>query len=110
MGSFLKEHIPEATVLGACAAITIWLVFYAGYNNHAETAMFVVTSITLAVLISYARDTNRMARVASAKWERESRPRGRYSIGMVALVKEPYSDRVLFELINPSDLILKAKV
>jgi hypothetical protein len=105
----LREYLVELAVLIACAAGTVWLIAK-GHADDPQTAAFVVLSITLAVLIWYARATHRMAEVSVAKWERESRPRGRYSMEMSSIQPTPYSGRVMFSLINPSDLILKAKV
>lgn len=85
--SRFREYSAEAAVLVACAVAAAWLIAR-GQGKEPEIATFVVLSITLAVLISYARGTNRIARVTLERWERESRPRGRYSMNMADIRKE----------------------
>jgi len=79
-------------------------------SEYIPLATFVVLAITLAALIYYVYDTNRIANATEEKWEFESRPRGVYSLHMAANSKQPYGDEVEFQLYNLSKDPVKAKV
>jgi hypothetical protein len=70
---------------------------------------FVVLTLTLIALMIYAYDTNLLASMARARWEREHILESYYSMTIIPR-KDNDRGRTIFLIGNPSTLMLRAKV
>jgi hypothetical protein len=73
-----------------------------------DIGTFVVIALTLVVLMIYAYDTNRMASITQSVWQRESVLNTTYT--MEGINDVGGAGRILFQIHNPSTLIIRAKV
>ena len=91
------------------AAYVSYCSAYVFDENILSIATFVILTLTLIALIIYAYDTNLIASMARARWERENILQSYYSM---AIVPKDDNDRgrTLFLIGNPSTLMLRAKV
>jgi hypothetical protein len=91
------------------AAYVSYCSAYIFDDNILSIATFVVLTLTLIALIIYAYDTNLIASMARARWERENILQSYYSM---AIVPKDDNDRgrTLFLIGNPSTMMLRAKV
>lgn len=71
-----------------------------------EIGNFVVLTLTLLVLICYAYDTNRIARVTGDRWVREGVLGAIYSLELVGSRGD--AGRTLVRIHNPSSLVVRA--
>jgi hypothetical protein len=69
---------------------------------------FVISTLTLVVLVWYAYDTNSIARVTRERWMREGVLGTTYSMELVG--EKGQAGRTLFRIHNPSTLIVRATV
>lgn len=69
---------------------------------------FVILTLTLIALAIYAFDTNRLAQLTQERWKRESILLATYS--MAVTDQKGGKGRTGFVILNPSNLMLKAKV
>jgi len=107
-----------AVVFGGIVILIAATVFVAALNNWpplkgADTGIlalgnFVVLALTLVVLVIYAYDTNSIARLARERWLREGVLGTTYSIQLVGTKGD--RGRTLVQLVNPSPLIVRARV
>lgn len=67
-----------------------------------------VLTLTLVVLVCYAYDTNSIARVTRDRWQREGVLGATY--GMVLTGENGGEGRTMFQIRNPSNLIVHARV
>lgn len=67
----------------------------------------IVLAITLAAIIKYALDTNRIANATEQKWEQEMKPKLLYEIVVDSQEK---ADKFAFRLMNPTDYMIDANV
>jgi hypothetical protein len=95
-----------AIVLGMCAVVV--LSIGAPGVKLLDIGTFAIITLTFTALIFYASDTNRLARITQAKWERETILYATYE--MVGQNDRTGPGRILFRLNNPSRLIIRAKV
>ena len=77
-----------------------------GLDRTAEGTL-IVLAITLATIIKYASDTNRIANATEQKWEQEMKPKLLYEI---VVDSEKRADKFAFRLMNPTDYMIDAKV
>ncbi|MGA3208498.1 MAG: hypothetical protein ABSE05_11830 [Syntrophales bacterium] len=91
------------------AAYVSYCSAYVFDESILNIATFVVLTLTLIALIIYAYDTNWIASMARARWEREHILESYYSMTIVPR-KDNDRGRTLFLLGNPSTLMLRAKV
>jgi len=91
------------------AAYVSYCSAYIFDENILSIATFVVLTLTLIALIIYAYDTNLIASMARARWEREHILESYYSMTIVPR-KDNDRGRTMFLVGNPSTLMLRAKV
>lgn len=87
------------------------LIAYNAWRQNADVlaiGTFVVLTLTLIVLVWYARDTNSIARATLERWQREGVLSTTYSMEIVG--KPGDAGRTMFRLHNPSPLVVSAKV
>ena len=91
------------------AAYVSYCSAYVLDDNILNIATFVVLTMTLIALIIYAYDTNLLASMDRARWEREHILESYYSMTIVPR-KDNDRGRTMFLVGNPSTLMLRAKV
>ncbi len=74
-------------------------------NWSSSTITNLILGATLIIMLSYARNTQRMAKIAEKRWERESMIRATYNMTMAA-----DKNTVLLALTNPSTLLVSSLV
>src|SRR5271157_3368933 len=96
-------------VMLAVAAYVSYCSAYVFDESILNIATFLVLTLTLVALIIYAYDTNLIASMARARWEREHILESYYSMTIVPR-KDNDRGRTIFLVGNPSTLIFRAKV
>jgi hypothetical protein len=96
-------------VMLTVAAYVSYCSAYIFDESMLNIATFVVLTLTLVALIIYAYDTNLIASMARARWEREHILESYYSMTLVPR-KDNDRGRTIFLIGNPSTLMLRAKV
>jgi hypothetical protein len=96
-------------VMLAVAAYVSYCSAYVFDESILSIATFVVLTLTLIALIIYAYDTNLIASMARARWEREHILESYYSMTIVPR-KDNDRGRTIFLVGNPSTLMFRAKV
>jgi hypothetical protein len=97
------------TVAVVVAALgLLWLAARQEKVDILAVANFVVLTLTLLVLIWYAYDTNRIARVTGDRWVREGVLGAIYSLELVGSRGDV--GRTLVRIHNPSSLVVRATV
>ena len=99
------------TVIGFIILMSIYMVVKSvriDANYYVQVGTFIAIVLTLIALILYAYDTHSIASVTKSRWERENVLSTSYSLGLAAPSKG--TDRVFFRLMNPSTLVIRAKV
>jgi hypothetical protein len=96
-------------VMLVVAAYVSFCSAYVFDESILSIATFIVLTLTLIALIIYAYDTNLIASMARARWERENILESYYSMTIVPR-KDNDRGRTLFLVGNPSTLMLRAKV
>jgi hypothetical protein len=96
-------------VMLGVAAYVSYCSAYVFDERILSIATFVVLTLTLVALIIYAYDTNLIASMARARWEREHILESYYSMTIVPR-KDNERGRTIFLVGNPSTLMLRAKV
>jgi hypothetical protein len=95
-----------------CAAVVGAFVTWQAWCSPDATILaigtFVVLVLTLIVLVWYAYDTNSIARVTQERWLRDGVLSTTY--GMQLIGEKGQAGRTLFQLHNPSTLIVRARV
>ena len=95
-----------------CTLLIVALVTWSAWSSRDATALaignFVVLALTLMVLVWYAYDTNSIARVTRERWLRDGVLSTTYAMQLTGEKGE--AGRTLFQLHNPSTLIVRAKV
>jgi hypothetical protein len=92
----------------AIVAIVTWSAWGSKDASPLALGTFVVLALTLIVLVWYAYDTNSIARVTRERWSREGVLSTTY--GMQLTGEKGQAGRTLFQLHNPSSLIVRARV
>jgi hypothetical protein len=92
----------------AVAAAFLWLAARQEQVDFVAMANFIVLTLTLLVLIWYAYDTNRIARVTSERWVREGVLGAGYSLELSD--SRGTAGRTLVRIHNPSSLVVRATV
>jgi hypothetical protein len=85
-----------------------WIALFLKDSTIVAIGTFVVLSLTLIVLTWYAYDTNSIAKVTQERWMREGVLSTTYSTELLGTKGD--NGRTLFRIINPSSLIVRAKV
>jgi hypothetical protein len=92
----------------AVAVLVVWSVWSSKDANALAIGNFVALALTLIVLVWYAYDTNSIARVTRERWLREGVLSTTYAMQLTG--EKGQAGRTLFQLHNPSTLIVRAKV
>lgn len=103
-----KIAIAFAVIVLVIVTFISWKAWRLPEPNILALGNFVVISLTLIVLVWYAYDTNRIARVTEARWIREGVLGTTYSLQLVD--KKGQSGKTLVQLNNPSTLLVRARV
>ena len=104
----------KALAIGFAICITlittavIWTAMSSNDARALNIGSFLILSLTLVVLVWYAYDTNSLARVTRERWMREGGLSTSYNMQLIGEKGDP--GRTLFQLHNPSTLIVRAKV
>ena len=96
-------------VMLTVAAYVSYCSAYIFDESMLNIATFLVLTLTLIALIIYAYDTNLIASMVRARWEREHILESYYSMTLVSR-KDNDRGRTIFLIGNPSTLMLRAKV
>lgn len=90
-------------------AIAGIIISYSSQPSWAiQAGTLIILAITLIVIIIYGWDTHRIANATEKKWEEELKPKLMYQITKVSV--ENQSDRIHFQLINPTNDIIEARI
>ena len=103
-----KVSILFAAFVFVIIIYVIWKVLCNNDTSVIELASFIVLSITLIILIWYANDTNTIAKITQERWVREGVLSTTYSMQLIGNKEE--AGKTLFQMHNPSTLIVRAKV
>jgi hypothetical protein len=103
-----KVAVGFAICVLAIASFVTWTAWSSKDAHILGIGNFVVLTLTLIVLVWYAYDTNAIARVTQARWMREGVLSTTYSMQLVGEKGE--AGRTLFQIHNPSTLIVRARV
>lgn len=99
-----------ASIFGILVLIIIIIVTIFNWqeNDCLALANFVMLGFTLIVLVWYAYDTNSIAQITRERWIREGVLSTTYSMELIG--KKGDSGRTLFQIHNPSSLVVYASV
>ena len=103
-----RVSIVIAVIILVITAIVVCIALFVKDSTIVGIGTFVVLSLTLIVLIRYAYDTNSIAKATQERWMRESVISTTYSTELLGGKGD--RGRTLFRIINPSTLIVRAKV
>jgi hypothetical protein len=92
----------------AIAALVTWSAWSSKDATALEIGHFVILVLTLIVLVWYAYDTNSIARVTRERWLRDGVLSTTYSMQLTG--DKGQAGKTLFQLHNPSSLIVRARV
>jgi hypothetical protein len=95
-------------VVLAIATLVTWRAWSSKEANALAIGNFLILAFTLMVLVWYAYDTNRIARLTRERWIREGVYRVSYV--MEAVGEKGQAGRTLFKIANPSTLAVRARV
>lgn len=96
-----------AIVVSIVGTIVVWKALRSN-SDVLEIGSFVILALTLVTLIWYGYDTNSIARVTRERWNREGVLSTTYSMQLMGQKEE--KGRTVFQLHNPSQLVVRAKV
>jgi hypothetical protein len=97
-----------SAVLGiACLSVILGFV-YMGDKPFLGAGQLIILSLTLAFIILYARDTNRLANAQEEKWETELEPRVAYQTSTLEMPDRDVDLR--FRLINLTNFYVEVRL
>jgi hypothetical protein len=106
----MQKRIPLGFTVGAAviAALVIWSAWSSQETNLLAVGNFAVLTLTLIVLVWYAYDTNSIARVTLARWQREGVLSTTYEMQLIG--EKGIAGKTMFRLHNSSTLVVRARV